>query len=227
VFHGGKLPYSIPVIGQPIAFGIGFGVLMLVALTGGLGGSLVTVAHEGGHMLMALASGRGVVSFTLIDRPGRMDGETGITRIRGLGVSTLLFWFVGYPTPSLLGLGGAYVIAHGNSWSVLWVAIVLLAALLLTRKNALAGVITGLALAGVFWAAIAGTPTIQAAVAVGLVWLMLIGGLRDTMADGANAGDAGSLAGSTWIPRIVWAALWFGIALLCLWFGTRVLLALY
>ena len=113
------------------------------------------------------------------------------------------------------------MIAHGNSRGVLWVAIVLLAALLLTRKNALAGVITGLALAGVFWAAIAGTPTIQAAVAVGLVWLMLIGGLRDTIADGADAGDAGFLAGCTWIPRIVWAALWFGIALACLWLGTR------
>ena len=144
-------------------------------------------------MLMALASGRGVVSFTLTDKPGRMDGQTRVTGIRGLGVSTLLIGFAGYATPSLLGLGGAYMIAHGNSRGVLWVAIVLLAALLLTRKNALAGVITGLALAGVFWAAIAGTPTIQAAVAVGLVWLMLIGGLRDTIADGADAGDAHAL----------------------------------
>ncbi len=226
MLDGGRLPQSIPVVGQPVAFAIGFVVLVLVAFTGGLGASLVTVAHEGGHMAMALASGRGVVSFTLTDKPGRMDGLTRVTGIRGLGVSTLLIGFAGYATPPLLGLGGAYVIAHGNSWGVLWVAIVLLAALLLTRTNALAAVITGLALVGVFWAAVAGNPTVQAAVGVGLVWLMLIGGMRDTIADGADAGDAHSLADKTWIPRIVWAALWFGLALVCLWFGTRVLLAL-
>ena len=86
--------------------------------------------------------------------------------------------FAGYATPPLVGLVGAHVVADGNSWGVLIVGVVLLLAVLLIPKiNPFALTVTGLLLAGILWALIAGSPGVQAAVAVGLVWLMLIGGL--------------------------------------------------
>jgi hypothetical protein len=66
---------------------------------------------------------------------------------------------------------------------VLWIGIVLLAAALLVAAGTTALVVTAAALAGVFWAAVAGSPSVQAAVAVGLVWLLLLGGLRRTILD--------------------------------------------
>jgi hypothetical protein len=58
---------NIAVVGEPIAFGIGFLVLVLVAFTGGWADSIVTVAHEGGHMLALLLSGRGIKGFKLTE----------------------------------------------------------------------------------------------------------------------------------------------------------------
>lgn len=221
----GESGQYISVVGQPVAYGIGLAVLALVAFSGGFAASLVTVAHEGGHMAMGLLTGAGVTSFSLTDKPGRMEGETELTRPINLSVSNVFISFAGYAMPPLLGLGGAHVVADGNSWGVLWIGVVLLGAVLLTKANPLATAVTGLALAGVLWAAVAGDTMIQASVATGLVWLMLIGGFWDTIVYGANSGDAADLSKITWIPRTVWAALWFALAVACLWSGGRLLLA--
>jgi hypothetical protein len=213
----------IPVVGRPVAYGIGFLVLVLLAFTGGVADSVVTVAHEGGHMITALMTGRGVRAFVLIGKENRTDGGTLVTPIRGLGASDIIISFAGYATPPLAGLVGAYAVAHGNSWGVLWAAIVLLAAVLLVRSNGLARLITGLLAVGIFWAAIAGPAGLQAAVAVGAVWLLLIGGLAQVIVD-HGGGDGEHLSGWTWIPRVFWFACWLVIAALSLWFGARVIL---
>ena len=218
---GGVQQY-IPVVGEPVAFGIGFLVLVLVAYTGAFADSLVTVTHEGGHMLTDLLTGRGVEKFTLEETSDRMNGATTAMEVGGW-LSRIIVSFSGYPAPSLAGLGGAYVIADGNSWGVLWVGIVLLAAALLVAAGTTALVITGAALAGVIWAAVAGSPTVQAVVAVGLVWLLLVGGLRRTVLD--NGGQDGvDLSKLTWIPPFVWFGLFLTIAVVSLWVGGRVLL---
>jgi hypothetical protein len=216
----------IPVVGEPIAFGIGFLVLVLVAFTGALADSLVTVAHEGGHMLTLLLTGRGVEKFELEEKKDRVNGGTDPVEKDGW-VSNVIAGFSGYPAPSLAGLGGAYVIADGNSWGILWIGIVLLAAALLVAEGTTALVVTGAALAGIIWAAVAGSPYIQAAVAVGLVWLLLIGGLQQIIADGPGAGDAIKMSGWTWIPPVVWYAIWLAIAVVSLWVGGRVLLGYF
>ena len=216
---------DIAVVGEPIAFGIGFVVLVLVAFTGGVADAIVTVAHEGGHMITVLMTGRGVRSFRLTGLDGRTDGATGFTGISGVGVSDIIIGFAGYAAPPLAGLGGAYVVADGNAWGVLLIGIVLLLAVLLIPEiNALAVVITVLLLAGILWTLIAGGPGIQAAVAVGLVWLLLIGGLRQVLVDSVGASDARYLSDSTWIPAVVWFAGWLLIAVVSLWVGGRVLL---
>jgi len=215
---------NIPVVGQPVAFGIGFLVLVFVAFAGGVADGLVTMAHEGGHMITSLMTGRGVRRFELTGKDDRVDGLTGTTTIDGLGASDIIIGFSGYPAPSLAGLGGAYAIARGNAWGVLWVGIVLLLPLLLVRSNDLALALTLIALGGIMWATIAGGRTVQAAVAVGLVWLLLIGGLRRVVLDNVRASDAANLSRWTWIPAPFWFLAWLLIGVISLWVGGGVLL---
>lgn len=61
--------------------------------------------------------------------------------------------------------------------------------------------------------------------AVALVWLMLLGGVRSlvNLGLGADKSDTAQLSAATWIPRVVWAALFWVVALVCLWFGARLL----
>jgi len=210
------------VVGEPIAYGIGFVVLGLVAFTGTIADSLVTVAHEGGHMLTDLLTGRGVEKFTLEEQQDHVNGATHPVD-EGGWLSQVIVGFSGYPTPPLAGLGGAYVIAAGNSWGVLWVGIVLLAAALLVASGTTALVVSVAALVGVIWAAVAGSPFVQAAVAVGLVWLLLIGGLGQIIVDGGGK-DGTKLSELTWIPRVVWFGIFLVVAVVSLWVGGRVLL---
>jgi hypothetical protein len=163
---------AVPVVGEPLAFGLAFIALLLVTLTGSWAGALTTVAHEGGHMVMSLVTFRGNSGFYLHDGGG---GRTeGIDSRWGIG--WILTIFAGYATPPLVALGGAAVVRSGNPWGVLWVAVFLLVVALVASRNVLAGLVTFLALAGVVWVALAGSVYLQAAVAVGLVWLLLFGG---------------------------------------------------
>jgi hypothetical protein len=173
-------------------------------------------------MLTNLLTGRGVQFFTLTEKEDRVDGKTRAVE-EGGWLSQVIVFFSGYPAPPLAGLGGAYVIADGNSWGVLWIGIVLLAAALLVADGTTALVVTAATLAGVIWAAVAGSRYVQAAVAVGLVWLLLIGGLRQVIVD--RGGDDGTvLKKLTWIPRIVWYGIFLAIGVVSLWVGGRVLL---
>jgi len=56
---------NVPIVGAPVSYGLGFIMLVLVVLTDSWARSLVTVAHEGGHMLMAIITGRGYSGFRL------------------------------------------------------------------------------------------------------------------------------------------------------------------
>lgn len=103
-------------------------------------------------------------------------------------------------------------------------AFLLIASLLIPDINPLALAVTGLILVGVLWALVAGGPGIQAAVAVGLVWLMLLGGLRSVVIRTYRSSDAQRLVQYTWLPRGVWFAAWRAIALVCMWSGGRLLL---
>jgi hypothetical protein len=220
----------ITVVGKPVAFGMAFLALVLIGFAGEVAATIVRVAHEGGHMLTALISGRRVTEFELeeaSEKAGPLGG--GATTHEGQRPQTRLgrifTTFAGYATPPLGGLGGAYVIAGGNAWGVLVIGVVLLLAVLLIPKiNPLALTITVLLLAGILWALAFGSSGVQAAFAVGLVWLMLIGGLWMVLERNIDNGDAIELAKITWIPRVVWFAGWLAIAVVSLWVGGRVLL---
>jgi Peptidase M50B-like len=212
---------SVPIIGQPLAYGLGFTILIIIVYTESWAGSLVTVAHEGGHMAMALITWRGHRGFEL------REGGRGATfpEKTGWGVGEILILLAGYPTPPLLGLGAASMIRQAHAWSVLWAALVLLLIASFQARNGLAIMVTLLAFLGIGWAALNGSAYVQAGIAVALAWWMLIGGAYwSSVYLTPGTSDAARLAGATLIPRIVWDMAFASIGVACLWAGGRILL---
>ncbi len=139
-----------------------------------VGRQAVTIAHEGGHALVAVLSGRRL-------RGIRLHSDTsGLTVSRGRrsGPGMVLTLAAGYPAPSLLGLGGAALLASGRLTLLLWLAIVLMALMLVMIRNAygvLTVVLAGATLFAVSWYANARW---QAVFAYTAVWFLLIGAVR-------------------------------------------------
>jgi hypothetical protein len=203
-------------------------MLVLVVFTDSWARSLVTVAHEGGHMVMAIITGRGYSHFYLNDGGG--GGTRGINTEWGIG--DMAVTFVGYPMPCILGLGGAAVIRHGQTWSVLLAALILLLVAFFQAGSGsveggpLAQAVVLLAFLGVGWVALNGGPYLQVVVAVGLVWWMLIGGAywASVGLSRGEGSDAAVLARTTLIPGVVWHVLWALIGTYALLVGGRYLL---
>jgi hypothetical protein len=218
---------TAPWVGDPLAFGVGAMVLVAYAFAKSWTESLVTVAHEGGHMAILALTGRGHRGFVLEegkDQAGNAatDGATELID-SSFGVGRWMSLLSGYATPPLAGLAGAHALASGNGWGVLWAGIVLLTVALLWANNGFARAVTALGLAIVLWVAIAGGPRTQAATAFALVWLLLIGGVAQAIGDRGGS-DGQKMASSTWIPTFVWWAAWSTLAIVCLWSGGRLLL---
>lgn len=176
----------------------------------------VTIAHEGGHGLVALVTGRKLEGI-------RLHSDTsGLTVSRGrpTGPGMILTALAGYTAPSLLGLGGAWLLAAGHITALLWAATALLLALLVMVRNAY-GVLTVLITGGLFvavsWLA---DSQVQAVFAYAAVWFLLIGGVRPVFElqskrrrGGAPDSDADQLARLTHAPAAVWLFFFHAVAL--------------
>jgi Peptidase M50B-like len=214
--------------------------LLLVALTGvlALAGVLpygvwhitrnaVTIAHEGGHGLVALLSGRRLQGI-------RLHSDTsGLTVSRGKphGPGMILTAAAGYTAPSLIGLAGAWLLSAGHITALLWGAVALLLLMLLMIRNAY-GVLTVLVAGGAFFLVswLAGART-QAAFGYLVVWFLLVGGVRPVFElqrkrrhGGARDSDADQLARLTHVPALLWLVLFYAVALCSLIGGGRWLL---
>jgi hypothetical protein len=179
-----------------------------------------TMAHEGAHALAASMLGFTLAGVTLdLDAGGttfywyRSASRTAARRV--------LTTFVGYLGPSAFGLWAAKLIETGRVVTVLWIAILLLAALLfLVRRSfgivsvpaaiALLAVVTRYAHAG-----------LEEVTVYGMTWLLLLSGVRVAVVHGSGASDAGDLSTTTGIPRRVWALLWLAGTLLAVVIGGK------
>ncbi|GHJ35867.1 M50 family metallopeptidase [Streptomyces sp. TS71-3] len=189
----------------------------------------ITIAHEGGHGLIALVTGRRLQGI-------RLHSDTsGLTVSRGRpsGPGMILTAAAGYTAPPLLGLGGAALLAAQHITAFLWLATALLIAMLLMIRNAY-GVLTVLVTGGGFlvvsWLA---DPEVQAAFAYAVVWFLLLGGVRpafelQTKRRRGQAGDsdADQLARLTNVPAGLWLFLFHAVSLCSLLGGGRWLLGL-
>ncbi len=205
--------------GSSVVYVAGFVALLLVVFTGTWAASIVTVAHEGGHVVVALLSGRNPAGFVVNETTG--GGETRF--VGGWGVSLVFIFLAGYVTPPLIGLAGANLVLGGKSWSVLWAAVILLAGSFLHARGPFTNLVVVLAGVGIGWAAVRGGAGVQSLVAITIVWWMLLGGVSTLLGQGlgVKGSDAAQLARCTWIPAVVWVALFWFVAVVCLWVGGR------
>lgn len=173
----------------------------------------ITIAHEGGHALVAVLAGRRLSGI-------RLHSDTsGLTVSRGrpTGPGMVLTLLAGYVAASLLGLGGAALLEAGRVALLLWAAVVLLAVMLLWVRNLyglLAVVVAGAAVFAVSWYA---EPQVQAVFAYAFVWFLLLGGVRPVGELQARRwrrrspeSDADQLSRLTWLPGLIWVGL-FGL----------------
>ncbi len=188
---------------------------------------VVTIAHEGGHALAALATGRRLAGVRLHSDTSGVTVSAG--RPTGPGVVATVA--AGYLTPSLLGLGAAALASAGRVNLLLQLCVGLLIALLVVVRNGF-GVVSVLAsmalLLAVSWFA---PVEVRAGFAAYIAWFLLLGGVRPVVEvqrqrrrGWARNSDPDQLAGLTGLPAVVWVGL-FGVSgLACLALGAGWLL---
>lgn len=187
----------------------------------------ITIAHEGGHGLVALLTGRRLRSI-------RLHSDTsGLTVSRGrpTGPGMILTAAAGYTAAPLLGLGGAALLSSHRVTLLLWLATALLLALLVMVRNAY-GVLTVLLTGGLFllvsWLT---GPDVQSVFAYAVVWFLLLGGVRPAFelqvsrrrAAGGDS-DADQLGRLTHVPPTLWLFFFHTVSICCLVGGGRWLL---
>jgi hypothetical protein len=184
--------------------------------------NIVTIAHEGGHALVALATGRKLDGIKL------HSDTSGVTVSRGKphGPGMVFTAMAGYLTPPLLGLAFATLLSAGRITLMLWASLALLLIMLVKIRNwygVLSIFVTGGIIFGVSWF---GTDQVQGGFAYLGAWFLLFAGARPVielqrlrarrMAPGS---DADQLARLTGVPGLTWVLLFGVVALAALIVG--------
>jgi len=206
-------------------------LIVLNARTWHLARNAITIAHEGGHALASVLSGRRLDGI-------RLHSDTsGVTHSRGrrTGPAVVITSAAGYLTPSLLGAGAAWLLAAHHVVAMLWLLLALLAATFLAIRNAY-GVVAMLATVGavlaVSWF---GTAAIQAIFGYTAAWFLLLGGARAVAELQSNrrrsrrrgqvsTSDADQLGRLTGVPAGAWVAVFALVCVAALILGTRLLI---
>ncbi len=175
--------------------------------------TVVTIAHEGGHALAALLTGRRLDSVRVL------RSTAGVTVSAGSrsGPGIVLTAAAGYTSPPLLGLGAAALLTTGHLVSMLLISLAALAALAIAIRNVygmVAVLATAAAIGFVLWR---GTPLAEAAFGYALTWFLLLGGARPVLElqrtrrrRPGGATDADQLAVLTGLPGWLWVGV-FGL----------------
>jgi hypothetical protein len=175
--------------------------------------TVVTIAHEGGHALAAVATGRRLHGVRVLHT------SAGVTVTAGSpsGPGIILTALAGYIAAPLLGLGAAALLASGHPMTVLLLSLAGLAGLLFAIRNAyglLAVLVAGAVVVVVLW-----QHSAVAAAALGytMTWLLLFGGVRpvlelarDRRWGRGRSNDADQLARLTGLPGGLWVGV-FGV----------------
>jgi len=169
--------------------------------------TVVTIAHEGAHGLVALAAGRRLSGIRLHSDTSGLTVSAG----RPTGLGMVLTCAAGYTGPALFGLAAAALLATGHAVGLLWALLGLLALLLVQIRNwyglwaVLATGAVVLAITG--WL----PPSAQAAVAAGITWFLLLAAPRTVLElqrsrrrGTARDSDADQLARLTRLPGLLW-----------------------
>ena len=183
---------------------------------------LITIAHEGGHALMALLTRRKLEGIRL---HSDTSGVT-LTRGRPTGPGMVLTAMAGYIAPPLLGLGAAWLTERGHITLLIWSVLLLLVCMLLLIRN-LYGALILLVTGGAVFALIMYAPAeVQQVVALVATWFLLFGGIRPIIElqqkrrrRQARDSDADQLARLTFLPGGFYVFFFLLVALASMVFG--------
>jgi hypothetical protein len=174
---------------------------------------VVTIAHEAGHAVAALVTGRRLTGIKLHSDTSGLTLSVG----KPTGFGMVVTAAAGYVSPSLVGLAGVALLAVDRVTVMLWAAAAVLVTMLVMVRNiygALTLVVTGGAVVGV---SLYASADVQAAFAYSITWFLLLGGVRPVgelrrqrRHYPGSATDADTLAHLTRVPGAVWVAL-FGL----------------
>ena len=189
--------------------------------------TVVTIAHEGGHALVAVLTGRRLSGIRLHSDTSGVTVSVGRTTGPGMVFTAL----AGYLAPSLLGLTAAGLVTVGWTLPLLWIAVVLLLITLVYVRNWfgwLAVLVTGGLVGVVAWY---GSLAAQLAFCAAVAWFLLFGGLRAVheLSRGRRRqvrhrdypldSDADQLSRLTGVPPGLWVGLFAVVALGALGLG--------
>jgi hypothetical protein len=186
----------------------------------------VTIAHEGGHALVALLTGRKL-------RGIRLEFDTsGLTLSAGrpTGPGMMFTLLAGYIAPSLIGVLGAWLLGGNRITLLLWLTVILLLLMLINIRNlfgVLSLLITGAIVFAVSWYASA---EVKAIFAYAGVWFLLFGGVRPVFElqslrsrGRMPESDADQLAHVTHVPALFWVTVFLLVDLAALVVGAFLL----
>jgi hypothetical protein len=189
---------------------------------------VVTIAHEGAHGLVALASGRRLSGIRLHSDTSGLTVSAG----KPTGLGMVLTCAAGYTGPALFGLGAAALLAAGHAVGLLWALLGLLALLLVQIRNwygLWSVLVTGaVVFAATWWL----PPQGQSVFAALATWFLLLAAPKTVLElqakrrrrGGAPDSDADQLARLTRLPALFWVGVFLLVDVGALVLGARWLL---
>jgi len=230
-WHRADIAWHHAFLAQPLPprwLVLGSGVLALLVVGSSrvwpVARTVVTIVHEGGHALMALATGRHLGGVRIYRSTA---GET-FSRGRPEGVGVALTAVAGYVAPPLLGLGAAALLAIGHLTGMLLLSLVLLAGLAIAVRNAYGMLAVLVALVAVAAVCLYASPVVQAGFGYVMTWFLLLGGIRPVIElagerrhGGGRRSDADQLGRLTPVPGGAWVMIFAVVAVAALAVSAR------
>ena len=188
----------------------------------------ITIAHEGGHALVATLCGRRVNGIQMHSDTSGLTVSQGKSR----GIGLRLTQFSGYAAPALWGLACAALVSRGYSTASLWLLVILLILMLLKIRNGY-GLLAVVAVSvGVIVLSWWGSADLRSQAAHVLAWFLLFGAIRPLFElihqrhTGRAAGSDADQLATTGAPAGLWIVIWLAMSLGALWLGSTWMLSL-
>jgi hypothetical protein len=201
--------------------------LVLVPRTWPATRQIVTISHEGGHALAALATGRRLVGIRLHSDTSGLTLSTG----KPFGPGMVIMLISGYLAPAVAGVGAAVLLAAGHALGLLWLLVVWLAVMLLQIRNVYGFVVVLACAVGMIAISWYLPANWQAAIAYLITWVLLIASPRPVLEligrrrrSRTRHSDVDQLAQLTPIPASFWILTFLVVNLLGLGLGVTLLL---
>ncbi|MBO0801908.1 MAG: M50 family metallopeptidase [Nocardiopsaceae bacterium] len=191
----------------------------------------ITIAHEGGHALVSLLTGRKLDGIRLHSDTSGVTYSSGRRNGPGIVLTTL----AGYVSPPLLGALAAWLLAAHHVTAELWLLLALLAATFLAIRNAYGALAVLATAAAVCAVSLLTSAVVQAVFSYGTAWFLLLGGVRPVAElhrersrpvrrGRPGRTDADQLARLTGMPGGIWVLVFGILAVAALALGVKLLI---